>query len=794
VLPSTARLRVLLAVVAVILLAGSSALPAKRAAAATLVAQVNFQPAAAPVPAGYTADSGAAYADARGYGWVRQDSLSQATHVPLDLTPNTRDRNVEQNQLLDTLIHMQFPPANTSTTAVKTPGAWEYALPNGTYTVTVAVGDPLVGTDPESYTIHVEGVTAVANYVPSGANGSATRHKTATVTVQVTDGKLTIDAIGGTNTKLDYVNIVSGGQLDTTPPTGSISLAGTQTQPGTYANRATVSITSADSGGSGVASVTYSLDGGAATAYSGPFDVTTLGSHTLTATITDGAGNRTTTQPTTFSIVSSSQGGRIALQNLDPLPAADRMVFSRIGTLSNPPPANGVHDTGVLRISNTGSGPLVVSGLPITGPWQLVSPPTLPASVPAGGHLDLTLRFVATSGRVSTGSIDVQSDDPTKTDAVEQLAGYWQVVSEGGQEPTLAEVVSILGYKTQLTTGGQPLNQAGLERATGQEVLSPYWQRVDSTQPVTVQQIEAWHTMPNPATIYWTNKATGAQHAVFTTNGDFSQTFLPAISGTTTTPAAGTFTPDTTTFGFKVDSEYSDPNFNAQAADHTHGCPGPCGHHMRFWPLVDENGQVVPNTYLMTMDYSGINYDYQDNGYLISNIKPEPPGTLIARVDVGGTSSYTDTQGRVWSPDAGLFSPADAPAAGASSQPLDVGYTSDDQLYDTWRAAFPAGTPQANEVLTYTIPVGTAGKVDLTLLFAERVGADYGVGRRVMNITANGTTLSSGFDIYANAPYGNNALEVHFYRVPVSGGTLTLTFAATADQPSVAGIEVDRSR
>ena len=71
--------------------------------------------------------------------------------------------------------------------------------------MTVAVGDGFVGTDAENYVIHVEGTTAIAGYVPTGAAGSATRHATAMVTVNVTDGKLTVDALTGTNTKLDYV-------------------------------------------------------------------------------------------------------------------------------------------------------------------------------------------------------------------------------------------------------------------------------------------------------------------------------------------------------------------------------------------------------------------------------------------------------------------------------------------------------------------------------------------------------------------------------------------------------------
>jgi hypothetical protein len=186
--------------------------------AASTAWHFNFQPAAAPVPAGYTVDSGLAWDATRGYGWVRQDSLSSTSHVPLDITPNTRDRNVEADQRKDTLVHMQYPNPTTNSTAVVTPAAWELAVPNGTYTVTVTVGDPVAGGDPENHLIHAEGQLAIAGFVPSGANGSASRHATATVVASVSDGKLTIDAIGGTNTKLDYVDIAQGGSA---PPSAT---------------------------------------------------------------------------------------------------------------------------------------------------------------------------------------------------------------------------------------------------------------------------------------------------------------------------------------------------------------------------------------------------------------------------------------------------------------------------------------------------------------------------------------------------------------------------------------------
>ncbi|WIM98689.1 Ig-like domain-containing protein [Actinoplanes oblitus] len=182
------------------------------AAAVTSIAKVNFQPAASAVPDGYTADSGAAYDGAR--GWVRQDSLG-ATHVPLDLTRNTRDRaRSGVDPRLNTLIHLQYGDV-TGTNGVPTAGAWEYAVPAGTYQVTVSAGDQPAYDS--SHTVRVEGVTAISGFVST----AAAEYRQATVTVPVSDGRLTVDATGGTNTKLNYVEI---GRVVADPPPFSLKV------------------------------------------------------------------------------------------------------------------------------------------------------------------------------------------------------------------------------------------------------------------------------------------------------------------------------------------------------------------------------------------------------------------------------------------------------------------------------------------------------------------------------------------------------------------------------------------
>ena len=150
------------------------------------LARINFQSAGAPVPYGYAADSGAAYAASRGYGWI-----SQTTSTPVSITGKGVDRNATPDQRLDTLIQMQVSPAR-----------WEYAVPNGTYDVRVGVGDASVTTG-SNHQIAVESETAVNGFTPSASD----RFNIATVRVDVTDGKITLDAAGGTNTKLVFVDI-----------------------------------------------------------------------------------------------------------------------------------------------------------------------------------------------------------------------------------------------------------------------------------------------------------------------------------------------------------------------------------------------------------------------------------------------------------------------------------------------------------------------------------------------------------------------------------------------------------
>ncbi|WP_024831332.1 Calx-beta domain-containing protein [Ruminiclostridium josui] len=151
--------------------------------------KINFQPAGSEIPEGYISDYGEVYGVRNGYSYGWNVSYAGAT----------RDRNLNDNQKLDTLIMLYKA------------GKWEMELVNGFYDVTVCAGDAEFTSTP---TVNVEGV----NYW-SGINLGVNQFSQVTKTVIVTDGKLTIDN-GGTAdqiTNLNYVKIVKSDVTFQTP-------------------------------------------------------------------------------------------------------------------------------------------------------------------------------------------------------------------------------------------------------------------------------------------------------------------------------------------------------------------------------------------------------------------------------------------------------------------------------------------------------------------------------------------------------------------------------------------------
>ncbi|MFF8946739.1 OmpL47-type beta-barrel domain-containing protein [Streptomyces sp. NPDC014864] len=97
--------------------------------------------------------------------------------------------------------------------------------------------------------------------------------------------------------------VVAPPAQDTTPPVTGAAVDGTRNSDGAYVGSAKVTVSATDEGGSGVAAVEYSLDGGPYLGYTGPVVVDRAGAHTVAYRARDAAGNTSAPRTVSFSVV-----------------------------------------------------------------------------------------------------------------------------------------------------------------------------------------------------------------------------------------------------------------------------------------------------------------------------------------------------------------------------------------------------------------------------------------------------------------------------------------------------------
>lgn len=161
---------------------------------------VNFQPETATVPGGYVKDYSQAYQQVGDYTYGWNGTYDE-----------TRDRNAVSDQRYDTLNHLEHTGDPDR--------MWELAVPDGTYTVRVAMGDP--SNIDQNNTVTVEGTRLVDE-------DGWDNFDEYTATVTVTDGRLTIaPGSGSYNSKVTFVDVAPVGNASvpafTTSPSDPIA-------------------------------------------------------------------------------------------------------------------------------------------------------------------------------------------------------------------------------------------------------------------------------------------------------------------------------------------------------------------------------------------------------------------------------------------------------------------------------------------------------------------------------------------------------------------------------------------
>lgn len=319
------------------------------------------------------------------------------------------------------------------------------------------------------------------------------------------------------------------------------------------------------------------------------------------------------------------------IENLDKFPSNDQFVFSRVQTPWSRDSINynSNHDSLKVRVRNNGIGQLIISNLTLSNDttWKIlklnsatyVPGAGLPVTINSGAFLDVTLKFIATNQasriKVLHEKLTIASNDDKYPLKIVSLNGLWQKFGEGSDEPYAQEIINVFGFKTQTGFGHTDPDLGDSTKLKGSEVKPSFFVRADPSLPVSIRQMSAYHgCCTSTEKITWYAKGSSTQNTVVTHIAQDGQSVLPRKS-TSGTPASGTFNP-TTPFGFMVG--YVDVTDAAKNPGKKIG--------IRVWKAIDANGSVIPNSYIVSNDYLGTtstNYDYNDNTYFISNIKPE---------------------------------------------------------------------------------------------------------------------------------------------------------------------------
>ncbi|QRR03073.1 malectin domain-containing carbohydrate-binding protein [Dyadobacter sandarakinus] len=345
-----------------------------------------------------------------------------------------------------------------------------------------------------------------------------------------------------------------------------------------------------------------------------------------------------------------AEGGYLVLQNMDGFPANDELTFSRIQIpwrRTDPEtPFNENHDQVRLKIYNRGYGALRLNGLTLSNPaaWTIVSVggntnPSYPINISPGSNREVIIKFIAvdagTRVKVFKDLLTISSDDALSPSKEVSLMGLWQYEGEGKNEPYAQEIISAFNFTSK--TG---YNQAdnGNEGSTivegSSEVLAPHFVRADPNMPVTVYQLAAYHSCCTAVESFrYYAKGSNTLTTLYTHDGKDAQSLSPRERNSTNL-AHGTFEPSGA-FGIRIGNSYSDRTRNANNL---------IG--LRFLKAIDANGNVIPNAYFVNHDYIDVsftNYDYQDNMYFITNVRPETgPANYSVLSATTGSAVYFD--------------------------------------------------------------------------------------------------------------------------------------------------------
>jgi hypothetical protein len=207
------------------------------------------------------------------------------------------------------------------------------------------------------------------------------------------------------------------------------------------------------------------------------------------------------------------------------------------------------------------------------------------------------------------------------------LHGLWQYRAEGDWEPDLQKILTNLNFRTNV--GFKYFdNHANGEYVipNSDEVAVAYFLRADDRFGVKITQLAAYHafnSLNEDDELKYFFKNQSHVEKLFKNEPGAAQCILPKMLFGASADF-NSFYP-INAFGFVIGTSSTDraKNFKNKLG-------------IRVWKALDFKGNQIADTYILGCDFIGqarTNYDYQDNVYLVQNVKPlvDNQSKLIAK-------------------------------------------------------------------------------------------------------------------------------------------------------------------
>ena len=363
--------------------------------------------------------------------------------------------------------------------------------------------------------------------------------------------------------------------------------------------------------------------------------------------------------PTLVAGPPAASGAIARIENLTKLPGSNRAfpandyftLHRSDRTFNNSRQPIKYTDRSKMRIHNDGTHKLVITRLTTTNTsnFRINGIPSGTFEIAPKAYRDVEVLFVTTGGetrRLVTESLVMESNADNASSVRATFRGAYMKDVEGGSEINVQQVIEAFGLKTRLGVDDKGNLQvrpssyypsenrvnSGLE---GDLILTGLFEQADGNKPVQMIQLAAFHGPGgSPSELRNAASTSIVGDMKYNHGNQYHQTLLPRLSDTSDKPA-GDFT-DRTGQVFQIllagyrstGGGYDNTRKNELLA-------------VRTYKVVDRNGRIVPNEYIVAMDYVGNgcgagnnNCDWNDNVAYITNVRPraKPSAGSIANI------------------------------------------------------------------------------------------------------------------------------------------------------------------